>query len=86
MHYIKDSRLTTRRILDNIEKDSVTSTTRERMRLSWSEQMLRVSDEGTVLNSGTTVAKDFDVQENVKLKILRFWSRYRLLFLQESSL
>ena len=55
------------------------STTRKRMRLGWSQQMLRFGGEGTVLNYGVTVAKEFHVQEKFKLQILRLWSRYGLL-------
>ena len=41
------------------------------MRLGWPQQILRFSGEGTVLNLGLTVAKEFDVQEKLKLEILR---------------
>ena len=36
------------------------------MRLGWSKQMLRFSVEGTALNYGVSVAKEFDVQEKFK--------------------
>ena len=42
------------------------STTRERMWLGWSQQMLRFSSEGTALNYGVSVAKELDVHEEFK--------------------
>ena len=41
--------------------------------------MMLFSGEGTVLNCGVTVAKEFDVQEKIKLEIFRFWSRCPLM-------
>ena len=41
--------------------------------------MKRFGGEGTVLNYGVTVAKEFDVQDLFKFETLKFCSRYGLL-------
>ena len=49
------------------------------MRLGWSQQMLRSSGEGTVLNYWVIVVKEFDVQEKFNPEILGFSSLHSFL-------
>ena len=52
---------------DNIWKLLELSTTSERMRLGWSQQILRFSGEGTGTQLRATDAKEYDVQEKFKI-------------------